>query len=239
MTIKTAFLVCAGMGTRMKPLTDTSPKPLLVLNGRPILDYIFDHLRKTNVDKVTVNSHYLASQITSYLQTIKDFAITESFEAVLLETGGGLVKALDTLGKEPFLMINGDAFWIDQKGHNTLKELESEFDPLKMDILLCVIPVTRMILTEGVGDYDFLPDGRLCRNLKKNGTHMFTGIRIINPQILSGHRVEKFSFLETMDQAEKNGRLYGYALKGDWHHISTPDDLISVQNHLEPDRSKR
>ena len=115
MTIKTAFLVCAGMGTRMKPLTDHCPKPLLPLKGRPILDYIFDHLRKTNIDKVTVNSHYLASQIAAYLETIKDFAMTESFEPVLLETGGGLVKALDTLGKEPFLMINGDAFWIDHK----------------------------------------------------------------------------------------------------------------------------
>lgn len=233
MTIDTAFLVCAGMGTRMKPLTDNCPKPLIPLNGKPILDYIFEHLRGTEVNKVTVNSHYLPEQITAYLQTIKDFALTESFEPVLLETGGGLVKALDTLGDAPFLMINGDAFWSDDEGHNTLQELEEQFDETEMDILLCITPITRMKLTEGVGDYDILPDGRLRRNKDKQGTHMFTGIRILNPAIMQGYEAEKFSFLKNMDEAEQNGRLYGYVMNGDWHHISTPDDLTRVANHLK------
>lgn len=238
MTIETAFLVCAGMGTRMKPLTDTCPKPLLPLNGKPILDYIFDRLRKTEVNKVTVNSHYLPEQITTYLQHIKDFALTESFEPVLLETGGGLVKALDTLGDKPFLMINGDAFWVDDDGHNTLQELEEQFDETEMDILLCMTPVARMKLTDGVGDYDVLPDGRLRRSLDKSGTHMFTGIRILTPNIMNGYAAEKFSFLKNMDEAEQNGRLYGYIMQGDWHHISTPDDLKRVENHLETVESK-
>lgn len=233
MTIETAFLVCAGMGTRMKPLTDHCPKPLVKLKDRPLLAYIFDHLRETNVNKVTVNSHYMPEQITEYLQSIMDFALTESFETVLLETGGGLVKALDSLGQKPFLMINGDAFWIDDAGHNTLRELEEQFDETEMDILLCITPVTRMKLTEGVGDYDLLPDGRLRRNLEKKGTHMFTGIRILRPEIMGGYEAEKFSFLKNMDEAEANGRLYGYVMNGDWHHISTPDDLTHVENHLK------
>lgn len=233
MTIETAFLVCAGMGTRMKPLTDTCPKPLVSLNGKPLLDYIFAQLRRTEVNKVTVNSHYLPEQITTYLKTIEDFALTESFEPVLLETGGGLVNALDTLGNKPFLMINGDAFWVDDEGHNTLQELEEQFDETEMDILLCLTPVSRMKLTEGVGDYDVLPDGRLRRNLDKKGTHMFTGIRILQPHIMDGYAAEKFSFLKNMDEAEKNGRLYGYVMNGDWHHISTPDDLTTVENHIK------
>ena len=233
MTIETAFLVCAGMGSRMKPLTDHCPKPLVKMNGHPILDYIFNHLRRTDVNKVTVNSHYLPEQVTTYLQTISDFALTESYEPILLETGGGLVKARDSLGDKPFLMINGDAYWTDDEGHNTLQELDEQFDETEMDILLCVTPVTCMTLTEGVGDYDLLPDGRLRRNHDKHGTHMFTGIRILRPQIMDAYTEEKFSFLKNMDEAEQKGRLYGYVMSGDWHHISTPDDLTRVENHLK------
>lgn len=232
MTIDTAFLVCAGLGTRMKPMTDDCPKPLIPLAGRPILDYIFDHLRKTDINKVTVNSHYLPQQISTYLQTVTDFALTETYEPILLETGGGLVNALSSLGDKPFLMINGDAFWTDHDGHNTLNELEAEFDATEMDILLCLIPVSRMILTEGTGDYDILPDGRLRRSHEKRGTHMFAGIRILNPKIMDGHTADKFSFLKNMDEAEKNGRLYGFVMNGDWHHISTPEDLKNVERHL-------
>jgi len=238
MTIDTAFLVCAGLGTRMKPLTDTCPKPLCPIAGRPVLDYIFDHLRATDVYKVTVNSHHLPQQISDFLQTIPDFALTEKFEPVLLETGGGLVNALDTLSDKPFFMINGDAFWTDDKGHNTLTELENHFDADKMDILLCMTPIARMVLTEGTGDYDVLPNGQLQRRKDKSGAYMFTGIRILNPKIMEGFTADKFSFLKNMDEAEEKGRLYGFIMNGDWHHISTPEDLKNVENHLEANKAK-
>ncbi|MFA7277220.1 MAG: nucleotidyltransferase family protein [Pseudobdellovibrionaceae bacterium] len=228
MSINTAFLVCAGLGTRMKPLTESLPKPLVVLNGRPILGYVFDHLRKTAVTNITVNTHHLPQHLSSYLKSVDGFHITESYEPVLLETGGGLVKALPSLGTKPFFMINGDAFWIDGKSGSTLTALEAHYDPARMDILLCLTPVTRMKLTAGVGDYDVMPDGRLVRSLIKHGTHMFTGIRILNPAIMSGFSADKFSFLKNMDEAEKQGRLYGYVMEGDWHHISTPEDLDAV-----------
>lgn len=228
MTIDTAFLVCAGLGTRMKPLTDTCPKCLVPLNGRPVLDYVFDYLRKTDVKNVTVNTHHLPQEMRDYLATITDFTITESHEPVLLETGGGLVKALQTLGQKPFFMINGDAFWVDN-ATNTLQHLAQQFDAAKMDILLCLTPVSRMKLTQGVGDYDILPDGQIRRNLNKQGTHMFTGLRVMRPEIMNGFPEEKFSFLKNMDAAEAAGRLYGYVMGGDWHHISTPDDLLRVE----------
>lgn len=232
MTINTAFLVCAGLGTRMKPLTETTPKPLVPLNGKPLLAYVFDHLRKTDVKNVTVNTHHLPDKMRDFLRSISDFSITESYEPVLLETGGGLVKALPTLGEKPFFMINGDAFWNDGTA-NTLQQLEQQFDAGKMDILLSLIPVSRMTLTGGVGDYDILPDGQLRRNKEKKGTHMFTGIRVLTPAIINGGTEEKFSFLKNMDEAEANGRLYGFEMMGDWHHISTPDDLKRVENFLK------
>lgn len=237
MAISTAFLVCAGLGTRMKPLTDTCPKPLLPLNGRPLLDYILDHLRATSVRNVIVNSHHLPAAMDAYLATVTDFTLLPSYEPVLLETGGGLVKALatyaDIVGDSPLLMINGDAFWTDDPARPpTLNALESAFDPEKMDILLCLIPVARMTLTEGVGDYDLLPDGQIRRNPDKRGTHMFTGIRILNPAIMAGYTEEKFSFLKNMDVAQEKNKLYGYVMEGNWHHISTPLDLHNVEKHL-------
>lgn len=215
----------------MQPLTDTCPKPLLPLNGRPLLDYVFDHLQQTNVKNITINTHHLAAQLATYARSKQGFDITLSYEPILLETGGGLVKALPTLGTEPIFMINGDAFWTDHKS-NTLRQMEQAFDPLKMDILLCLTPVTRMKLTEGVGDYDVHPDGQIIRNHEKKGTHMFTGIRILTPSVMNGFSAEKFSFLKNMDEAESKGRLYGYVMDGDWHHISTPEDLKNVTDHL-------
>lgn len=232
MTIDTAFLVCAGLGTRMQPLTDSCPKPLLPLGGKPLLSYILDHLQATDVSRVVANSHHLAPQMSAFLAGVTGFEVAESHEPVLLETGGGLVKALPLLGNAPFFMINGDAFWIDGPSGSVLQQMAQQFDAERMDILLCLIPVSRMALTEGVGDYDVLPDGRLKRNLAKQGTHMFTGIRILNPRIMAGYSADKFSFLKNMDEAERNGRLYGLVMDGDWHHISTPEDLTRVEASL-------
>lgn len=229
--IDTAFLVCAGLGTRMLPLTETTPKPLVQLNGKPLLAYIFDHLRKTGVKNVTVNTHHLPDRMRDFLRSITDFKVRESYEPVLLETGGGLVKALPTLSDTPFFMINGDAFWTDGAEENTLTALEAAFTPEKMDLLLCLIPVSRMHLTEGVGDYDILPDGQIRRNKDRKGTHMFTGTRIVNPAIMKGYTEEKFSFLKNMDETENKGRLYGFEMQGDWHHISTPADLERVADY--------
>lgn len=228
--IDTAFIVAAGKGTRMAPLTDTIPKPLVPIAGRPTLDYIFEHLRETKVKRVTVNTHHHPQRIRDYLKTISNFEITESYEEDLLETGGGLKKALPTLGTNPIFMINGDAFWTNGPTGPILPQLEAKFDADKMDILLLLIPITRMILTEGVGDYDVSPNGKIIRNRTKQGTHMFTGIRILNPEIMANVPEGKYSFLQQMDEAEAKGRLYGMIHDGEWHHISTPADLKKVDD---------
>ena len=227
-----AFVLAAGLGTRLRPHTDTLPKPLVPVNGRPLLDYIFDHLKEAGVRNVTVNLHHKPDPLREFLQTRPDLVITQSFEDDLLNTGGGVKKALSTLGPSPFYIINGDAFWLDAPGGSGLHHLATTFDPARMDILLLLQPVSRMTLTEGVGDYDLTAEGRAIRNRAKSGTHMFAGIRLCGPGIFSGTPEGTFSFLDLMDKAESEGRLFGLEHKGDRHHISTPEDLAAVDRAI-------
>lgn len=219
-----AFVLAAGLGTRLRPYTDTLPKPLVPVNGRPLLDYIFDHLKAAGVTDITVNLHHKPEPLREFLATRPDLRLTQSFEEELLDTGGGVKKALASLGPKPFYIINGDAFWLG----DALKDLSGAFDPGHMDILLLLQPVSRMALTEGVGDYDLSSDGRAIRNKDKTGTHMFAGVRLCKPEIFAGTPEGKFSFLSLLDQAEAKGRLFGLEHAGDWHHISTPADLQAV-----------
>jgi MurNAc alpha-1-phosphate uridylyltransferase len=227
-----AFVLAAGLGTRLRPHTDTLPKPLVPVNGRPLLDYIFDHLKEAGVRHVTVNLHHKPDPLRAFLQTRTDLAITQSFEDSLLDTGSGVKKVLPTLGSSPFYVINGDAFWLDGPGESGLRRLATAFDPARMDILLLLQPVSRMALTGGVGDYDLTAEGIAIRNRTKNGTHMFAGIRLCGPGIFSETPEGKFSFLELMDKAESAGRLFGLEHEGDWHHISTPEDLAAVDRAI-------
>lgn len=224
-----AFVLAAGYGTRMRPLTDTLPKPLVRLQGRPLLGYVLDHLKTVGLSRVVVNSHHHADVLHKFLSSRSDLVLVPSYEEILLETGGGVKKALSLLGENPFYMINGDAFWTDGPSGNVLLSLAKVFDPKKMDVLLLLIPLERMVLTEGVGDYDLLPDGRLRRSLNKSGKFMFTGIRICHPRALRDTPEGPFSFLQVMDRAEQEGRLFGLVHDGAWHHISTPEDLQRVE----------
>lgn len=233
MTIDTAFLLAAGKGTRMAPLTETCPKPLVSLQGRPLLDYIADHLRAQGVKRIVINAHHHASQIADYIARLQGFDdVTLSHEDILMESGGGLKKAAPLLGPRPFFMINGDAFWTEGADAPLLSRLEARFDPARMDILLGLIPVAQMTLTEGVGDYTIAQDGACTRSRDKTGTHMFTGIRIVNPAILDTLPEGIYSFLQQMDEAEQKGRLYGTPHTGLWHHISTPQDIENVEKSL-------
>lgn len=224
-----AFVLAAGYGTRMKPLTNTIPKPLVELQGKPLLDYVLDHLKTAGLSRVVVNSHHHAEVLHKFLLSRSDLVLVPSYEEILLETGGGVKKALSLLGGEAFYMINGDAFWTDGPSGNVLLTLSKAFDSEKMDVLLLLIPLERMVLTEGVGDYDLLPDGRLRRSLNKSGKFMFTGIRICHPHALHDTPEGPFSFLQVMDRAEQEGRLFGLVHDGVWHHISTPKDLQRVE----------
>ncbi|PZP55621.1 MAG: nucleotidyltransferase family protein [Micavibrio aeruginosavorus] len=228
---ETAFILAAGLGTRLKPYTDTMPKPMVPVNGQPIIGHIIDQVIEAGCLSATVNLHHKAEVLRDYLTTRDDLKIHQSYEEQLLDTGGGAKQALPSLGGKPFYMINGDAFCLDGPSGPSLLSLADKFDDDKMDILLLLQPVERMVLTQGVGDYD-LVGNKPIRNKERCGKYMFAGIRICHPRIFAGTPDGAFPFITLMDKAEKEGRLFAHVHDGDWHHISTPEDLERVNEAL-------
>jgi MurNAc alpha-1-phosphate uridylyltransferase len=226
-----AFVLAAGKGTRLRPYTDDLPKPMVPVCGRPIIEHTLDKLETHGVDTVVVNLNYLGDKIENYFSSRQTPKIVYSHEEELLDTGGGIKKGLSHFNGRPFFIINGDAFWSDGPNATTFERLDREWNPASMDILLLLQPVSNMIFTKGIGDYNLDASGRASRSLDQTGKYMFGGIRIANPKIFDGIKEQKFSFLHLMDQAEKNGRLNGLVHDGEWHHISTPADLDQVNEH--------
>jgi MurNAc alpha-1-phosphate uridylyltransferase len=223
-----AFILAAGKGTRLRPYTDTMPKPMVPINGRPILDYTLEKLKNSGIENVTINTNYLGDRIKNYAEGIKGINITLSPEKEHLETGGGIANALYTMDDKPFYLINGDALWTDRNDTSALDRLAKTWNSNRMDILLLLQPVAKMNLTQGVGDYNLDMEGRAVRSLDKTGAYMFSGIRICNTDIFKECPDGAFSFLELMDKAEGGERLFGLIHDGEWHHISTPEDLEQV-----------
>jgi N-acetyl-alpha-D-muramate 1-phosphate uridylyltransferase len=230
---KTAFIFAAGFGERMKPLTLTMPKPLVPVNGTPMLESIIELCASSSVKNLVVNSYYLGDQIAEFLEPYRDrFNITLSPEKDLLETGGGLCAALPHIKDDVFYAMNGDSLLVDDSGMPALLRLAGRFDPDIMDICLLLKPVDSDMITPSVGDYFMAPDGRLTRDKTQQGTHMFTGVRILHRRIFDGEQRKRFSFLDLMDKAEAAGRLFGVEHQGAWHHLSTPEDVTRVSEFL-------
>ncbi|HPF78951.1 MAG TPA: nucleotidyltransferase family protein, partial [Alphaproteobacteria bacterium] len=217
--------------TRLRPYTDNTPKPLVPVNGMPILDYTMAKLRQSGIGHVTINLNYLGDRIENYFKDCKDPKITFSKETELLDTGGGVKYALHTMENKPFFLINGDALWTDGDAP-ALDRLADYWNPDIMDILLLLQPVENMTLTHGVGDYDLNKDGKAVRTPHKTGAYMFGGIRIVKPEVFEGTADGAFSFLDLMDKAQASGRLYGLIHDGEWHHISTPEELERVNTAM-------
>lgn len=217
----------------MKPLTNEKPKPMVELNGRPLIDYTLDALVREGVGDVTVNLHYYGNILENHLLKRSDIRFNFSKEPALLDTGGGIRKAARMLGDDPFYVLSGDSFWTEGSGKTALQRLADAWDPDKMDILILLQKTSDMVLTQGVGDYDLDKDGRVVRSEKKSGEYMFTSIRIMKPEVLRGSPEGPFSYLDILDKAEAEGKLYGIVHEGKWHHISTPGDLQRVDLHVK------
>lgn len=220
-----AFILAAGKGTRLRPHTDTMPKPMVDIAGTSIIRRTIAKLVQAGVTDIVVNLHHLGDVLEDHLKEVKGVNIILSREEELLETGGGIKKALHHFGDEPFYIINGDALW-DEGEVPALEKLAQVWSD-DMDILLLLQPTRRMELTGAVGDYR-LNGGKASRAKDKSGDHMFAGVRIAHPRIFEGLPDGAFSFLSLMDRAEEQGRLYGLVHSGHWYHISTPEDLQSV-----------
>ncbi|MBU0800726.1 MAG: nucleotidyltransferase family protein [Alphaproteobacteria bacterium] len=229
-----AFILAAGRGNRLRPHTDTLPKPLVPVAGRPIIDYVIDGVAGAGVTDVTVNLHYMADKLEAHLKARHTPHFTLSHEDVLLDTGGGIKNALHTMGADPFYIVSGDSFWDNGPSGNALHRMAKMWDPDKMDLLLMMQPVDKLHTSHAVGDYDLLPDGRAVRSHTRTGTHMWTSIRMCDARLFDGTPDEPFSFLTLMDRAESKGRLYALVHDGAWYHITTPEDLDQINAVLKP-----
>lgn len=222
-----AFILAAGKGTRLRPHTDTMPKPMVPVAGRSIIKRTIEKLAAIGVEEIVINLHHLGDVLKDHLKDVTSPRLIFSYEDDLLETGGGLKKAIHHF-YEPYFIINGDALWDEEGDVPALQTLANIWDGEKMDILLLLEPKDKMVKTQFVGDYAILPDGRAQRSKDKSGDYMFAGIRIANPRIFEHAPDGAFSFLQLMDRAEEQGRLYGTAHNAEWYHISTPEDLSAV-----------
>jgi N-acetyl-alpha-D-muramate 1-phosphate uridylyltransferase len=228
-----AMVLAAGFGVRMKPLTDTIPKPLVAVGGKALIDHVLDRLADAGVERAVVNVHYLADRLEHHLASRRSPAIAISDErGQVLETGGGVVKALPLLGPEPFFNVNSDTIWIDGVKPN-LAALAHLFDRQRMDALLLLAPTTASIGYAGRGDYSMAPDGRLKRRGERDVVpFVYSGAAIFSPALFAGAPAGPFSLTRLFDRAEEAGRLHGLRLEGTWMHVGTPEAVAEAEKAL-------
>jgi len=231
--LRNAMVLAAGHGVRMRPITDRIPKPLIEVGGKALIDHVLDRLAATGVEKAVVNVHYLADQIEKHLAGRRAPKIVISDErAQLLDTGGGVVKALPLLGEAPFFHVNSDTLWIDGVKPN-LDRLAEAFDAARMDALLLLAPTAGSIGYVGRGDFGMAPDGHLTRRGEREVVpFVYAGAAILSPAMFDGAPAGPFSLTRLFDRAQETGRLHGLRLEGQWMHVGTPDAIAQAEAAL-------
>jgi len=225
-----AMVLAAGLGLRMRPLTDHMPKPLVQVAGQPLLDHVLDKLALAGVSEAVVNVHYLPDQIIAHTaaRTRPRIIISDERDQVL-GTGGAVVKALPLLGDAPFFHLNADTMWIDGVRPN-LARLAETFDPTRMDILLLMAPTTSSIGYGGRGDYGMLPDGALRKRREHQVVpFVYAGAAIMSPSLFRDAPAGEFSLTKMFDRANEQERLFGLRLDGVWMHVGTPDAVQAAE----------
>ncbi|MEL6474782.1 MAG: nucleotidyltransferase family protein [Pseudomonadota bacterium] len=220
---QTAMVMAAGLGSRMRPLTDQTPKPLIDIAGKALLDRALDPLARAGVKRIVVNVHYLADQVEAHLAKRTGFDVTISDErGERLETGGALAKARPLLGDDPIFVVNTDAFWAPEDD-SPLLQLAEYFDPADMDSVLLLADRERTLGFNGPGDFFLRDDSRVAwRGEAARSPYAFAGVRIIRPQIFDGEDVRAFSVLEKWRPLVDAGRLHGVAMDKFWLHVGDP-----------------
>jgi N-acetyl-alpha-D-muramate 1-phosphate uridylyltransferase len=228
------MVLAAGLGVRMRPLTDTVPKPLVRLKGRALIDHVLDRLAAAGIASAVVNVHYLAEALEAHLSQRKRPQIVISNErGQILDTGGGVVHALPKLGPEPFLIHNSDSVWIEGVGSN-LERLFADWDPDTMDSLMLLASAATSLGYEGPGDFVMANNGRLVRRGERQmAPFVFTGVSIAHPRMFEGAPQGAFSLNQLWDRAIEKGRLYGIRLDGLWMHVGTPEALKEAERWIE------
>ena len=228
-----AMVLAAGFGQRMRPLTDTMPKPLVKVAGRALIDHVLDRLADAGVARAVVNVHYLAEQIERHVAARTAPRVTISDErGVLLDTGGGVVKALPLLGDAPFFHINSDTIWIDGVIPN-LTRLADSFDAATMDALLLLAPGAGSIGYAGRGDFLMASDGRLrARPERDVAPFVYAGAAILSSRLFDGAPQGAFSLTKLFTRAIEAGRLHGLRMEGLWMHVGTPEAITEAEQAI-------
>jgi MurNAc alpha-1-phosphate uridylyltransferase len=228
---KRAMILAAGLGKRMRPLTVTTPKPLIEVNGRPLIDYGLDRLERAGVEETVVNVHYLADQVERHIGRRRRpplVSISDERDR-LLDTGGGVVKALPRLGPAPFYLLNSDSFWIEGARPN-LDWLAAGWRDDAMDAVLLVAATVRAVGYTGRGDFRMDPAGRLIRRAEREvAPFVYAGAAILHPRLFADAPAGAFSLNTLFDRAIENGRLFGVRLDGLWLHVGTPDAIAEAE----------
>ena len=226
-----AMVLAAGFGERMKPLTDRIPKPLVQVGGKALIDHVLDRLGAVGVERVVVNVHYLADVLQRHLAGRRSVIISDERDR-LLETGGGVVKALPLLGPDPFFLVNSDTIWIEGVKPN-LARLAEAFEANRMDALLLLAPAATSVGYSGRGDYAMTPDGRLERRGERQVVpFVYAGAAIFSPALFADAPDGPFSLTRLFARAEGAGRLHGLRLEGMWMHVGTPDAIAEAEAAL-------
>ncbi len=225
--IDSAMVLAAGFGRRMAPITDTTPKPLVRLAGRPLIDWALDRLAAGGVTRFVVNTHYLSDQLESHFKDRPEIAL--SHEEMILESGGGVRAALGRLGPNPFFVANADAVWLDGVS-SAVDRMRRAWDPARMDILLLLTPSVGAYGYDGPGDYRYDADGTPHhRGEDVAAPFAFAGLQIIKPSCFDDAPQGSFSLRRLYDQAEAKGRLSAITHDGEWYHVGTEDALREIE----------
>jgi MurNAc alpha-1-phosphate uridylyltransferase len=230
---RSAIVLAAGLGTRMRPYNGHVPKPLVQIGGKSLIDYSLDRLADAGVERAVVNVHHLADAIEHHLSARTRPQIVISDErGTLLGTGGGIAKALPQLGGTPFFLVNSDTVWLDGVKPNFTRLAEA-FDPDVMDVLLLLAPTTDSIGYGGRGDYAMLSDGRLRRRAEGEVVpFVYAGAAILVPGLFADAPAGAFALTLLFDRAAAKGRLFGLRLEGVWMHVGTPEAVAAAEAAL-------
>lgn len=231
--LRTAFVLAAGLGTRMRPLTNHVPKPLVRLGGRTLIDHVLDRIAAAGIERAVVNVHHLADQIERHLEGRSAPKIVISDERhALLDTGGGLKRALALLGPGAFLIHNSDSVWIERSRDN-IRALIEAWDETRMDTLMLLADRASSLGYDGKGDFLMDRNGVLTRrSLEAESDLVFAGVSIAHPRLLASSPDGAFSLNLLWDRASAAGRLFGLRLDGEWMHVGTPDSLAAAERRL-------
>jgi MurNAc alpha-1-phosphate uridylyltransferase len=227
------MIMGAGLGLRMRPLTADRPKPLVMVGGKTLIDHSIDRLVAAGVTRIVVNLHYRAEMLRAHLARRKDAEIIFSDETEkLLDTGGGVVKALPLLGSSPFFVLNSDSIWVESKA--ALPAMIAQWNDARMDGLLLLADMHTAMGYEGAGDFVLMDGGKIGRARDHAGVRSFAypGVQIIHPRMFEDAPEGAFSTNLMWDRAIANGRLFGVPLDGVWIHVGTPEARDEAEAYL-------